>query len=99
MNALARRLGRLENQIISAERPRQRLRIMVRGTGTRPRLEDATCTRSLCADGTILEVVRIMKHNNVRGDLTAEQLDQWVETFPVLDLRRKNTGHLTYGLR
>jgi hypothetical protein len=43
----------------------------------------------------MLEVVKIEKHTNGHHDLTTEELDQWVETFPVHDLRWKNAARLT----
>ena len=92
MRALARRLGRLEDQIVTADKPRSRLRLMVMMAGSRPSLEDASCTRSLCKDGSLLELVRFERHNDRPDDLTDEELDDWVEMFPVLDLRQPSAA-------
>jgi len=43
--------------------------------GPRPSLEDATCERTPCSDGTLLEMVRFRKH--------IEELDKFVQSFPV----------------
>jgi hypothetical protein len=50
--------------------------------GSRPSLEDATCIRTLCSEGTLLELVEFNEHNVGPDELTDEELDKWVETFP-----------------
>jgi hypothetical protein len=54
---------------------------------------------SLYKDGTMLELVRMPKHNEGPDDLTAEELDQWVEAFPVQDFRCKNAASFSNGSR
>jgi hypothetical protein len=48
-------------------------------------LATPTCSRTLCADGTLLEVVDL---DGIRGDLSDEALDQFVSGFPVNILQR-----------
>jgi hypothetical protein len=55
--------------------------------GARPRLEGATCRRSLCADGTLLELVRYANHNDELAELADEQINAWLDGFPIHDLR------------
>ena len=51
------------------------------------RLEDQIASvdrpRTLCSDGTLLEMVRFDKYNAGPDELTDEELDRWVESCPV----------------
>ena len=47
-----------------------------------PDLEGATCRRTLCPNGTVLESVEFTTRNDDR-ELTQEELDKWVASFPV----------------
>ena len=51
--------------------------------GAEPSLEDATCKRTLWPDGTLFELVEFNKHNDGPDELTDEELDRWLEGFPV----------------
>ena len=44
------------------------------------RLETSRCRRMLTADGSLTEVVRL---DGTRGGLTDEELEEFVESFPV----------------
>jgi hypothetical protein len=44
---------------------------------------DATCRRTLWSDGTLFERVEFNKHNEGPDVLTDEELDRWLEEFPV----------------
>jgi hypothetical protein len=46
-------------------------------------LEDATCRRTLWPDGTVFEMIEFNKHNEGPDELTDEELDRWLESFPV----------------
>ncbi len=83
MKTVIRRIRRLEDQFVSADRPRRHHRIVIKMAGARPCLEDATCKRMLYSDGTLLEMVQINKHNEGPDELTDEELDRWVESFPI----------------
>lgn len=83
MKTVTRRIARLEDRFVSADRPRRHLRIVLSMAGAKPCLDDATCKRTLCSDGTLLEVVRFNKRNKGPDELTNEELDKWVESFPV----------------
>ena len=83
MRTVARRVLRLENRLHLAGNPRQRVRIVVSRLDHRPSLEGATCQRSLCPDGSLLEVVRLDRSAEGRGALADEELDRWVEARPV----------------
>ena len=84
MKAIARRLRRLEDQFAPADgKPRDRFRLVLRSAGLlNPSLENATCRRTLCPNGTVLESVEFTTSSNGR-ELTQEELDQWVASFPV----------------
>ncbi len=62
------------------EAPHETLRIVVGRTGPRS-LENCDCIRTLCQDGTLLEVVGL--HGGNLGGLSDEELDEWVARFPV----------------
>ena len=84
MRSIDRRLLRLEDQFGTADRkPRQYLRIVVRRVDRLPSLDGATCQRSLCPDGTLLEVVRLDKGLEGHREPTAQELDTWVQRFQV----------------
>jgi len=59
VKAIARRLRRLEDQFAPADgKPRDRFRLVLRPAGLlNPSLENATCRRRLCPNGTVLESV------------------------------------------
>jgi hypothetical protein len=81
---IERRLRQLEDRFGPADgKPRRRLRLLVSMAGSRPSLENATCKRTLCSDGTLLELVEFNEHNDRSDELTDEELDGWVESFPV----------------
>jgi hypothetical protein len=84
MRAVVRRIDRLEDQFGAAYgKPRRRLRMMVSMAGAAPSLEDATCKRTLWPDGTLFELVEFNRHNDGPDELTDEELDNWLESFPV----------------
>jgi hypothetical protein len=51
--------------------------------GSEPSLEDATCRRTLWSDGTLFEMIEFNAHNTGPDELTEEELDAWLESFPV----------------
>jgi hypothetical protein len=76
MDSLARRVQRLQRQFAPApdylQNPRNRLRLIVCDMDHDLSLETSTCTRALCENGTLIEVVRL---DGIRGDLNDEALD------------------------
>jgi hypothetical protein len=57
---LKRRLERMEGASgVHSGKPRKILRIVVRRLDRIPSVENATCSRTLCPDGTLLEMVRL----------------------------------------
>ena len=87
MRTLARRVQRLQRQFAPApdyrQNPRERLRVIVAAMDHDLSLATSTCSRTLCADGTLLELVNL---DGIRGDLTDEALDEFVSRFPVTAL-------------
>ena len=78
------------------EHPREKLRLVVTGCGWKPiagkegaytlgelDLERSTCKRTLCQDGTLMELVEL--HGNPDG-LNDEELEKWIATFPIIRL-------------
>jgi hypothetical protein len=57
--------------------------MMISMAVAKPSLECATCSRTLWSDGTLFEMVGFNKHNLGPRELTEEELDQWLERFPV----------------
>jgi hypothetical protein len=85
--ALKRRIERLEDRSdAGSSKPRKVLRIVVRSLGREPSLEGAECTRTLCPDGTLSEIVRLDRSRPGRERLSEEALDRFVESFPVRSL-------------
>jgi hypothetical protein len=91
VKAIATRLRRLEDRITPPDylrKPRKLLRIVVTSVGGGPRnLEEATCQRTLCPDGVLMELVDL---NGGDGeDLTDECLDVFVSTSPIAVLSQR----------
>jgi len=59
---------------------------MVPNRDCEPSFEKATCTRSLCPDGTLWEVVRLDTMNSGEQPTDAE-LNTWIAGFPIEPLR------------
>ena len=57
--------------------------MMISMAGAKPSLENATCRRALWSDGTLFEMVEFNQHNDGPDELTDEELDKWLERFPV----------------
>ena len=52
----------------------------------KPGIEDATCRRTLWPDGTLFENV-VLGTSHQGRDLTNEELDKWVDSFPIEPLQ------------
>jgi len=82
MKTLARGVQRLQQQFAPApdylQNPRERLRLIVAAMNHDLSSATSACSRTLCGDGTLLEVVGL---DGVRGDLSDEALDQFVSGF------------------
>ena len=82
MKTVVRRLGRLEDWFGSAGIRRQGFRIVVRRMDRGPS-SNATCRRMIWPDGSLFEVVRLDKTGKDRVDFSEEELENWIENFPV----------------
>ncbi len=102
MKAITRRLNRIENQLWPPPpKPRTRFRVvirkgdvdapMVRNRDCEPSFEKASCTRSLCPDGTLWEVVRLDTMDGGAQPTDAE-LNTWIGGLPIEPLA--NFEHL-----
>jgi hypothetical protein len=81
---LKRRIARLEDRTSAASgKPRKVGRTVVRCMDREPSLENAECHRTLCPNGTLIEVVRFDRCRPGRERLREEALDRFVESFPV----------------
>jgi hypothetical protein len=49
----------------------------------KPSLEGATCIGTLWPNGTLFEMVRFNKGNQGPDELTQDELDRWIESFPI----------------
>ena len=83
MKPVIRRLRRLEDQFGSADKPRPSFRLVVRDLGSKLCLADATCKRMLAADGTVMELVKFQNHDEGPDELTNEEMNRWVDSFPI----------------
>ena len=81
---MMRRLNRLEDQfVLVGRRPLRVHRPVLCKYGGRGSLDNATCTRTLCPDGTVVEFVELDGSNDGPGSVSAEELDRWVNSFPI----------------
>ena len=55
--------------------------------------EHATCTRSLCPDGTLWEVVRLDKTAEGAEQPTDAELNSWIAGFPIEPLAASTIYH------
>jgi hypothetical protein len=49
---------------------------------------DVKCGRSLCSEGTVMELVEFREHREGPEEISEEELDRWVNGFPVQTHRR-----------
>jgi hypothetical protein len=86
MKALAKRVERLQRRRAAAverdyvQNPRDHFRMVVSRMDRPLNLETSRCARTLSADGTLTELVRL---DGIRGDLSNEELERFVARFPV----------------
>jgi hypothetical protein len=83
MKAIIRRLCNLEDRFGSPGKPRERLRFVFSVIGIEESLDHATCFRTIWPDGTLFEQVDLAHCPKGGGRLNKEELDRWVETFPI----------------
>jgi hypothetical protein len=72
------RLQKLERQRSQIERGR--FRIVVSHAGRPFDLSTATCTRTLMPDGALMEIVNV---NGSGDDLRDEELERFIQSFPI----------------
>lgn len=83
MRAIARRLHRLEERAGLSGKPQERLLVVVSALGRPLNLAGSTCRRTLGLDGSILDHVHL---DGSRDGLTDEELDRFIERFPIESL-------------
>jgi len=82
MKAVFQRVRRLEIRFMPGRGPSRRFRIIVRRLDGEPGLENASCQRTLCPDGTVFELIRLDRSSG-RTAFPSEEFEAWVERFPV----------------
>jgi len=75
---LKARLQKLERHRSQVERGR--LRVIVSRVGEPFDLATATCTRTLMADGGLMEIVNV---NGSGNDLSDEELERFIQSHPI----------------
>jgi hypothetical protein len=97
VKAIARRLRQLEHSFGAVDgKPRVCFRLFVGPVGGMYGLDGATCRRTLCANGLLMELVIAGNDEGITagGDLLTvanEELESFVQGFPVEDATtRKN---------
>ena len=86
MKTMLHRVRRLEIQLGPkierdfARNPRDRFRLVVCAVDHRLNLATSTCTRYVTANGCLMELARL---DGIRADITDEELDRFIESFPV----------------
>ena len=87
MKPVTKRIARLEEHLLVTVNPRKHLSIVVTRVDRKPSLDGATCTRTLCPDGTLMQVVYLFQSRPGSKELTDEELERWIETFPINRMR------------
>jgi len=85
MKTLAKRLARLEDRFTPVEHdylrdPRKRHRLTVSNIGKQLSLETSTCRRTLSADGSLFEIVRL---DGTREGLSDTDFEGFIASFPI----------------
>jgi hypothetical protein len=80
---------RFESRLKALERSRKELeskhmRVIIYLSVSKVNLANSTCSRTLRPDGVLMEMVKLDGSPN---SMTEAELDAWVESFPVEDLR------------
>ena len=83
MKTIDRRLYRLEDRFGFRAKPRDRFRLVISRMGRGESLENATCSRTIWPSGTLFELVRLNGNRAGIGALSDEELDRWVDSFPI----------------
>ena|SRR5579862_798941 len=87
LEALEQRPGSLLQEIRDGRiAAKQRLPIMLTGVVGMADLKASRCTRTLCSNGTLMDYVRLDDgHGNLasRNGLSDEELNRWIESFPI----------------
>ena len=83
MKTIGRRLCRLEDRFGSRAKPRDRFRLVISRIGRGESLENASCSRTIWPNGTLFEMVRLNGNRAGLGALSDEELDRWVDSFPI----------------
>jgi hypothetical protein len=78
MKAIITRVRRLEQ--LQSEPGREPVRVVISGVGSPLNLEKSTCRWTLATNGLLTELVHL---DGRRGDLTDEELDRWIASFPM----------------
>ena len=87
MRTMNRRVSKLEDRFRPAGwKPRGVWRYLVSMSGSKLSLEGATCQRSLWSDGTLFEMVLFPEHHAGADEVTDDELERWIATFPVQGL-------------
>jgi hypothetical protein len=94
MKTTNRRLSKLEDRLRpEGWKPRGQWRYLICVSGARRRLEGASCQRSLWPDGTLFEMVMFPEHSAGADEVTDDELERWIASFPVQGLNApKGTG-------
>jgi hypothetical protein len=64
-------------------KPQDTVRLVVSRRDCVSSLENATGTRTLWPNGTVFEMVRFMGEREEGREASAEELNQWVASFPI----------------
>ena len=75
---LKRRLNALEQR--RSQVSKEPFRVLIRSVCGVPNLANSTCERRLGRDGQLTEIVHL---DGGRDDLTDEELEAWIATFPI----------------
>ena len=81
MRDVVRRVHRLENHYAPSRQPLRRFRLVVHRMDRKEDIHGATCRRSLCSDGTVMEIIRMDRSQG--HDFTEEEFEAWIESCPI----------------
>ncbi len=87
MKTMDKRLTKLEDQLRPVGwKPKGHLRMVFARAGATLSLDGGTCKRTLCPDGTLMELVLLLNAAEGLQDVSEQEMDEWVAGFPIVSL-------------
>jgi hypothetical protein len=85
MHRIGLRLEKLEKSLATVDGPRRTLRVVVQAVCGPTTLANSECTRTLSADGMLVEYVHL---DGSSKELPDGELERFIASFPIAEMER-----------